>query len=200
MNSQDPRGRTSMDLREIILQSQELIARMHEDTQEPGDKILLQAAFSALDFIWSTGRIPEFETYREQSRDEVPAYAVAAFNTRQEADIWLNNHPAPPDTAYVLVADAYYRVVDDPARHRRALLPQPTVELYLEDMLREGLPPTLATFNTREEAVDWFNCLSEKPIQGVLEIGNEPYLFAYHRNIGHLALHPFSVVRKPKSP
>ena len=75
------------------------------------------------------------------------------------------------------------------------LLPHPTLEFRLEEMVRDGLPPAMATFNTREEARTWFDKLSELPAQAVIQIGGEPYLAVYHRNIAHLAFHPFSIVR-----
>ncbi|AKI99932.1 Hypothetical protein AA314_01559 [Archangium gephyra] len=65
--------------------------------------------------------------------------------------------------------------------------------------MRDGLPPPVATFNTREEARAWFYNLPERPSQAVIQLGGEPYLAAYHRNIDHLAFHPFSLVDKLKA-
>lgn len=100
--------------------------------------------------------------------------------------------------AYVLIADEYYVVADDRERDRRALYPHPTLEFHLEEMTRDGLPPPVGTFNTREEAKAWADTLTERPIQAVIQIGGERYLLAYHRNIDHFAFHPFSILRRPK--
>ncbi len=59
-----------------------------------------------------------------------------------------------------------------------------------------GLPPAMATFNTREEARTWFHGLAKKPSQAIIQIGGEHYLAAYHRTIDHLALHPFSMAQR----
>ena len=198
-NPPDPRGLGSTIMRDMIVGARELFCRLQEETQAAGDKVLLQAALEALDFIWATGKIREFEEYCEQLFIERPAYAVAAFNTQEEAQFWLNNHPMPPESASVLVADEYYTVADFQSSHRRALLRQHTVEFYLEEMLSEGTASVQATFKTREEAREWFNGLKEKPGQAVVEIGGERHLLAYHRNIDHLAFHPFSIIRKPKT-
>ena len=64
--------------------------------------------------------------------------------------------------------------------------------------MRDGLPPPVATFNTREETKAWFYNLTERPAQAVIQLGGEPYLAAYHRNIDHLAFHPFSIVERLK--
>jgi hypothetical protein len=100
--------------------------------------------------------------------------------------------------AYVLIADEYHVVADYRDRNRRALLPHPTLEFHIEEMTRDGLPPPVATFNTREEAKAWFDHLTERPTQAVIQIGGEHYLVAYHRNIDHLAFHPFSIIQRLK--
>ncbi len=47
-----------------------------------------------------------------------------------------------------------------------------------------------------EEARAWFDSLPERPAQAVIQIGGESHLVAYHRNIDHLAFHPFSIVQR----
>lgn len=197
-NTPDPHGHGPTIMRDMIVGARELLGRLHEQPQEAGDKVLLQTALETLGFIWASGKIREFEEYCEQLFIEGPSYVVAAFSTLEEAQVWLNNHLAPPAAAYVLVADAYYAVADYRDSQRRALFPHPTLEFHLERMLSEGTASVVATFKTHEAAREWFNGLSEKPGQAVIEIGGERYLVAYHKNIDHVAFHPFSILRNRK--
>ncbi|AKJ05681.1 Hypothetical protein AA314_07307 [Archangium gephyra] len=77
----------------------------------------------------------------------------------------------------------------------RTFLPHPTLEFHLEEMMGDGLPPVVATFNTRDEAEAWFNSQSKPPAQSVIQIGGEHYLAVYYRNIDHRALFPFALAK-----
>ena len=157
---------------------------------------MLLAAAEALRFINTTGQHYDFEDYRKDLESEGPAQVIAAFATREEAEDWLKNNPKPPHTASVLIADEYYTVYYSRERNLRRLLYNPTLEFYLEEMMRDGLPRVVASFNTREEARAWFDNLPERPGRAVVQIGGAHCLAAYHRNIDHLAFHPFSIVRR----
>ncbi|MGZ3459069.1 MAG: hypothetical protein ACXU86_11260, partial [Archangium sp.] len=136
---------------------------------------------------------------RKEVRIEGPAMVIAAFATREEADAWLKNHPKPPHMANVLIADEYHLVVYARDRNFRRLLSTHSIEYHFEEMMQDGHPPPpVATFNTREEAKAWFYSLPERPAQAVIQLGGEPYLMAYHRNIDHLAFHPFSLFERFK--
>lgn len=185
-----------MRIGDLILEAQEILGRIHEDTPSPEEKERLRVAFDALGFIWSTGRTNEFEDYRKSLESDAPARVVAAFDTREEAEVWLKDHPSPPHMAYVLIADEYHVVAHFRAQDRRTLLPHPTLEFHLEEMMRDGLPPAVGVFNTREEAKAWFDNLTGRPTQAVIQLGGEHYLVVYHRNIDHLSFHPFSIVRR----
>lgn len=185
-----------MTINDTILEAEKLLAGIHEDTQSPQDKELLRTAFDALRFIWSAGHVLAFEEYRNIMKTEGPSLVVAAFDTYEQADAWIQNNPNPPHLAYVLVGDTYYIVFDFRPTNRRGVFTHPTLEFYLEKMMEEGLPPAVASFNTRQEARAWFSGLSEKPSQAVIDIGGERHLMAYHPNIDHLAFHPFSLVQQ----
>ena len=174
----------------------DLLGRIHEKTQSPEEQALLHAAADALRFVWAMGLTYEFVDYRESLESESPAPVVAAFKTRAEADAWLANHPKPPAMAYVLIAGEYHVVAYRRESDWRTFLPHPTLEFYLEEMTRGGLPPAVATFNTRDEADAWFDSQAEPPAQAVIRIGGEHYLAVYYRNIKHRAMFPFSVVEK----
>lgn len=187
-----------MKIGELILAAQELLGRIHEDTQSSEERELLRVAFDVLGFTWSAGHLREFEDYRGRLESDAPAPVVAAFSSREEADAWLKDNPRPPHMAYVLIADEYHVVADFRDGNRRALLPHPTLEFHLEELARDGLPPPVATFNTREEALDWFDNLAERPPQAVIQIGGEHHLAVFHRNIGHRSIYPFSLVQRLK--
>ncbi len=174
----------------------DLLGRIHEKTQSPEEQALLHAAADALRFVWAMGLTYEFVDYRESLESESPAPVVAAFKTREDADSWLANNTRPPAMAYVLIAGEYHVVAYRRESDWRTFLPHPTLEFYLEEMRREGLPPVVATFNTRDEADAWFNSQAQPPAQSVIQIGGEHYLAVYYRNIHHRALFPFSLANK----
>lgn len=188
-----------MEIGKLIVNAIDLLGRIHEKTQSEEEKELLLAAAEALRFIDTTGQQYDFEDYRKDLETEGPTQVIAAFATREEADSWLKNHPQPPYTARVLVADEYHAVYHWRDRNLRRLMSVPSIEYHLEEMMRDGQPPPpVARFNTREEARAWFYALSERPSQAVILLAGEPYLLAYHRNINHLAFHPFSLVERLK--
>ncbi|WNG43598.1 head protein [Archangium minus] len=187
-----------MDIGKSIFEAINLLGLIHEKTQSPEEKELLLIAAEALRFINTTGQQYEFEDYREDLGTEGPPMVIAGFATREDAENWLKNHPKPPHMAFVLIADEYHTVYYWREHNLRRMPSTPTVEYHLEEMMKAGLPPPVATFDTREEAKAWFYKLPQKPSQAVIQLGGEPYLAAYHRNIDHLAFHPFSLVDRLK--
>jgi hypothetical protein len=121
---------------------------------------------------------------------------VAAFKTREEANSWLADNPKPPAMAYVLISSEYHVVAYRRESDWRTFLPHPTLEFYLEEMTKDGLPPVVATFKTREDADAWFEGQSEPSAQTVIQIGGEHYLAVYYRNIKHRAIFPFSTAKR----
>jgi hypothetical protein len=96
----------------------------------------------------------------------------------------------------VLIADEYHVVLSSRDGMRCSLVPDPELEYHIEEMTRDGFPPAVATFNTREEANAWFDSETEPPAQTVIQIGGEHYLAVYYRNINHRAMFPFSIVER----
>ncbi|PTL85548.1 head protein [Vitiosangium sp. GDMCC 1.1324] len=181
-----------------ILEAQETLGKTYDESQSPEEKESFRLAIDALWFIWTNGQSDEFEDYRKDVESDAPARVVAAFNTRDEADAWLKANPRPPNSAYVLIANEYYVVMWFREGNVRSLVRRPILEFHLEEMMRDGLPPAAATFNTRDEADTWFSGQSEPPAQTVIQIGGEHYLAAYYRNINHRAFFPFSLVERLK--
>ncbi|WP_199243051.1 head protein [Vitiosangium sp. GDMCC 1.1324] len=178
-----------------IFEAINLLGLIHEKTESAEEKELLLTAADALEFIETTGQQYDFEDYRQDLRTEGPEMVLASFATREEAEAWLKNHPKPPRSGAVLIADEYHSVYYWRDTNTRKLNFSPTLEFYLEEMMQDGRPPPpVASFDTREQARAWYYGLSERPSQAVIQLAGEPYLAAYHRNIDHLAFHPFSLV------
>ncbi len=187
-----------MDTGKLIFEAINLLGLIHEKTQSAEEKEMLLAASEALRFINTTGQQYEFEDYRKDLRTDGPRMVVAAFATREEAEVWLKNHPKPPHMAAVLIADQYHTVYYWRDRDLRRMPFAHSIEYHLEELMKDGPPPAVASFDTREQARAWFYNLPERPSQAVIQLGGEPYLAAYHRNIDHLAFHPFSLVERFK--
>jgi hypothetical protein len=180
-----------------ILEAMNLLGLIHEKTESAEEKELLLTAADALWFIDITGQQYEFDDYRQEFRTEGPEMVIASFATREEAEAWLKNHPRPPYMANVLIADQYHDVMYDRDSNFRKLRPTYSIEYHFEEMMKDGRPPPpVASFDTREQARAWFYGLSERPSEAVIQLGGEPYLMAYHRNIDHLAFHPFSLFER----
>ena len=178
------------------MDAQELLGKNREHAQSPEEKELLLLAIDALWFVWRNGQTYEFESYRKDVASEAPPRVIASFSTRDEAEVWVKARPQSPDLALVLIADEYHVVLSSRDEQRRALVPDMAMGYHIEEMTRNGLPPVVATFNTRDEADVWFRSQSEPPAQTVIQIGNERYLAVFFQNIQHRALFPFSVVER----
>ncbi|WP_375770266.1 head protein [Archangium gephyra] len=171
-----------------------LLGLILEKTESVEERELLFTAVDALRFIETTGQQYEFNDYRQDLMTEGPAMVIASFATREEAEAWLKNHPKPPRRAAVLIADEYHTVYYRRDTNDRRLVSTHSIEYHLEEMMKDGRPPPVASFDTREQARAWFYSLPERPSQAVIQLGGEPYLAAYHRKLDHLAFHPFSLL------
>ncbi|HYO57570.1 head protein [Archangium sp.] len=185
-----------MTILDRIIEAQELLGKNRENSQSPEEKELFLLASDALWFIWANGQSDELEGYRKDVEAKAPERVIASFKTRDEADAWLKDNPNPPNLTLVLIADEYHVVIYSRERNRRVLVPDPALEHHIEEMTRSGLPPAVATFDTRDEADAWFNSQAEPPAQTVIQIGGEHYLAVYYRNINHRAMFPFSIVER----
>ncbi len=137
-----------MTIFDQILEAQELLGKNREHAQSPEEKELFLLAIDALWFIWRNGQSYELESYRKDVESKAPPRVVASFNTRNEAEDWLRAKPKPPDLALVLIADEYHVVLSSREGDRRSLVPDPALELHIEELTKDGLPPAVATFNT----------------------------------------------------
>jgi hypothetical protein len=185
-----------MSPRGLTVDVMDLLARLRSATSSPEEQELLAVALNAMLFITSTGQRYAFTDFLEDLESNAPPTVVAAFNTRAEATDWLNNHPAPPDSALVLIADQYHLLLYLRETNHRHLSPLPVLEYHLGRLRRAGLPEAVAAFKTREEAEAWLERQSAPPRQAVVTIAGEPFLAVFHPNVGHRALHAFSLARE----
>lgn len=182
-----------MNKRNLTSDVMDLLARIRANTPSAEEQELLATAINALLFITSTGQRYAFADFLEYLESNAPPRAVASFKTREEAESWLSNHPAPPDSTLVLIAGQYHTVAYIRELNHRRLIPLAVLEAHLGRLKREGLPPAAVSFNTREEAEAWFMNQTESPEQTVITIAGDDYLAVYHRNVNHRALYPFSI-------
>ncbi|MFP2903759.1 hypothetical protein ACLESD_01540 [Pyxidicoccus sp. 3LFB2] len=89
----------------------------------------LQASRTLLHFIHGRGDSAEFTKFVE-SFGTAPLTPLFSFSTREEADDWLRNHPAPPHGAIIRAANDFYSVADVRELNHRKLLRLPPQEDY----------------------------------------------------------------------
>ena len=185
---------------ELSLETLEMLGRLWEEAASPEEKARLLFAMDALRFVAATGQTHDLDAYRESLEAEAPPLVVAAFDTREAADHWLNTHPHPPHQAYVLVAGEYHVVMSFPDHPRRRLISHPVLEFYLADMLGKGTPSPVAAFETRAQAQTWLDQQPAPPRQVFIAIAGEPHLVVYHHRVGLRAMYPVSRAAKPAHP
>jgi hypothetical protein len=158
-----------MDIDKLFLEVQGLLGRTINNTPSSEEKELFRIAAAALMYISETGRTHSFEDYLQFGKED-PPYAVASFQTREEADTWLAKHPEPPHGTHVLIADEYYLVAHRRQPDIRSLVKLPAIDAYLEDLARRG------------------------PIV----IAGKHYVAISHRLIHHRALYPLPPAQEPE--
>jgi len=97
-------------------------------TEAPGELDALKTAKIALHFIQAIGESYGFEDYLDNFNSKAPLAPLLSFATRQEADRWLKEHPAPPHGAVVRIAESRYSVGFDRKSGLRVLVRIPSTE------------------------------------------------------------------------
>lgn len=179
-----------MRIVELMLETMELLGRLHAEAVSVEEKERFSAGLDALGFISALGQAYGFEDYRNSRAANGPPLVIASFDTREEANVWMREHPEPPHHANILISGEYFLTAYDRASNHRAILHSSTLAHYLAEMTREGLPAPVAAFHTREEANTWLNGQAEPPRQVFITIAGEYYLAVYHYKINLRALYP----------
>jgi hypothetical protein len=166
-----------------------------EEADSAKEKELIQVVLDTLQFISSTGQHRAFGEYLKHIEAGAPPYAIASFDTREAAEAWLRNHPNPPLSANVLIANDYHDVFYDRETNFRRLHRNRDLEYYLGELAHEEPFAATESFASREEAEAWLRAQPEPARWTWVSISGEPYLAVYHPNIGHRALYPLSMAR-----
>jgi hypothetical protein len=187
-------------LEERLHETEAFFTKLRDETHAAGEKELIQVILDALHFIASTRQHGAFDEYLEHVEADAPPYVMASFVTKEEAETWLRNHPHPPDSADVLVANVYHDVIHELEPDRRRLPRNRHLEHYLADLQQEKPPNPVASFASLEEAEAWLKAQPKPARWAWVSIAGEPYLAAYYPNIDHRALYPLSMARGYEEP
>lgn len=164
-----------------------------DEPDSAGEEELIQVILDTLRFISATGQYEAFSQYLEHLEACAPPYVVAAFNTKQEAQSWLDKHPDPPRFADVLIGNDYHAVMCDRETNFRRLPRVRSINYYLADLEKKEPPVATASFATHEEAEAWLRAQPNPARRTWVTIASELYLAAYHPNFNHRALYPLSM-------
>ncbi|WNG20349.1 hypothetical protein [Cystobacter fuscus] len=185
----------SASLEERMEEAAGFFTKLRDEADSSEEKKRLQVFLDAFHFIALTGQSSAFGEYLEHVEAGAPPYAIASFDTREEAEAWLGNHPHPPDFANVLIANGYHDVFHDRETNVRRLLRNRGLEYYLAELAQEEPPVAAASFASLEEAEAWLTAQPEPARWAWVSIAGEPYLAVYHPNIDHRALYPLSMAK-----
>ncbi|MFY0572377.1 hypothetical protein ACN28E_52250 [Archangium lansingense] len=181
-------------LTERLGKTVEFFTNLLDEPDSAGEEELIQVILDTLRFISATGQYEAFSQYLEHLEAGAPPYIVAAFNTKQEAQSWLDQHPAPPCFASILIGNDYHAVMyDRETNFRRLPKANSSISCYLVDLEEEGPPVATASFATHEEAEAWLRAQPNPARRAWVTIGSELYLAAYHPKFNHRALYPLSM-------
>ncbi len=169
------------------------LEKRRTQTQSTEDKETLRGASDALIFIESSGQHEGLEDYLDYWRSRTLPPVIAAFETQEQADAWLERQPVPPYKARVLIGGEYHVVFATREDRDWPFVPTPVVGEFIEDQLEKGLPPVVAAFDTREQAEAWLAALTDPPRHAFISIGGQHHVAACWKNVNHRALYPFTL-------
>jgi hypothetical protein len=177
-------------LKERLDRTQDFFTKLREEPESVEDRERIQVILDALHFISATGQYSPFAEYLEHVEAGGPPYVVASFATREEAETWLKEHPNPPDSASVLIENAYYSVLYDRDTNTRHLPRTRDLDHYLAELQAEEPPRAIVSFSSLGEAEAWMQSQPAPARRTWVSIAGKLYLAAYHPNISHRALYP----------
>ncbi len=173
------RDTVSREAMDLLLETQERVSTSEE-------KQLVRVLISLLDYVSDSGQQGAFEVFLN-SRGEPPP-VTASFSSLDEAKEWLMNLPEPPHRAHVLIGDDYHEAWYSREDGIRDLSREWVIEPLLEGLTRQGAPPVVASFDTRERAETWLLKHPASPMLFV-SIAGEHHLAVYHEKLNRHSLH-----------
>ncbi|HYO71814.1 MAG TPA: hypothetical protein VEU33_37630 [Archangium sp.] len=169
------------------------LEKLRTQAQSAEHKETLRGASDALIFIEASGQHEGLEDYLGHWRSHTLPPVIAAFETLEEAELWLEQQPDPPYKAKVLIGGEYHVVFATREDREWPFIPIPLVAEFIEDQLEKGLPPVVAAFDTREQAEAWHSARSDPPRHTFITIGGKHHVAAYWKNVNHRAIYPFTL-------
>ncbi|WP_257458508.1 hypothetical protein [Archangium lipolyticum] len=179
-------------------QTMAMLLRTLDEMAEPERKRRLLILIDLLNFIAATDQQEALARYLKDSRSDDAPPALAFFDTREEADTWLNQLAAPPSYGKVMIGDEYYEIWFSREDNIRELLHDSVMEYFLEDFESKALPPAAASFNTREEAMEWLANHPASPTSLVI-IAGERYHAVNHKKFNRHTLHSLSRLKEERA-
>jgi hypothetical protein len=180
---------------EVSQQAMAMLLRTLDEMAEPERKRGLLTLINLLNFIAATDQQEALARYREESRSDAPPPVIAFFDTREEADTWLNQLAAPPSYGHVMIDEEYYSIWYSREDNVRDLVRGYLIEYFLDAFESKPLPPPAASFNTREEAMEWLANHPASPTVLVTIVG-EYYHAVYYKKFNRHTLHALSSLRE----
>ncbi len=137
------RWSVAMSIDKLTRKALDCIYRTREDSPSPEDQEILDVAANAIHFIASIGKLHAFEHYLASIASGGQPPPLYSFDTREEADAWLKNHPEPPHGASVSIAGKDYTVAYFRELNHRALLYRPSLDELerVDDQQLQGKSP-----------------------------------------------------------
>jgi hypothetical protein len=178
---------------ELVRRTEGFFERIHGELQSEQERALALVIIDALRFIASAGQLDDFKSYLQELDANAPPRVVASFDTREQAESWLKNHPSPPHCASILIAGRYHTVAYDRETNGRYLPPSRDLEYYLASLRQDSPPAAVASFATRQEANAWLRTQPAPSRRAWVLISGDVYLAVHHPNVNHRALYPLSL-------
>ncbi|WNG17111.1 hypothetical protein [Cystobacter fuscus] len=183
----------STQLHEQLRKTEAFFERLLDDPTAADEQPAIQVILDALRFISSTRQHEAFAHFLEHLEANAPPYVMAAFDTWDEAEAWLQKHPSPPLFAEVLIGNKPHDVVYDRETNFRRLPWNRRLHRYLAWLEEFDPPEAEASFSTLEEAEAWLMRQAHPAKRTWVKVAGEFYLAVYYSNINHRALFPMSM-------
>lgn len=178
----------------VSKQTMAMLLRTLDEMAEPERKRGLLTLINLLNFV-AVNQQPEALANFSRDIRSGPPPVIAFFDTREEAEAWLNRLTAPPSYGHVMIGDEYYRVWYSREDNVRELPRDYLIEYFLDAFESKPPPLPVASFNTREEAMAWLANHPASPTV-LVTIAGEYYHAVYYKKFNRHTLHSLSSLRE----